>query len=125
MRVPLTPSEILLLSKDKPLEFDPGTKWKYDNTGYIFLGVIIEKVSGEKYADYVKKHIFEPLGMDDTGYDDTRTILKNRASGYEPSGNGFVNAGYLDMSLPYAAGSLYSTVRDLYKWDRALYWTKC
>src|SRR5689334_13412597 len=58
MRIPLTPSEILLLSKDKPLDFPPGEKWMYDNSGYIFLGVIIEKVSGEKYADYLKKHIF-------------------------------------------------------------------
>jgi D-alanyl-D-alanine carboxypeptidase len=119
MRVPLTPPEILLLSKDKPLEFEPGSKWKYDNSGYIFLGVIIEKVSGEKYADYLKKHIFGPLSMGDSGYDDTAAILKNRASGYAPSGVGFVNAAYLDMSLPYAAGSLYSTVEDLYRWERS------
>lgn len=124
MRVPLTPSEILLLSKDKPLEFEPGTKWKYDNTGYIFLGVIIEKVSGEKYADYLKKHIYGPLDMQDSGYDDTAAILKNRASGYRPAADGFANADYLDMSLPYAAGSLYSTVRDLYRWDRSLYGDK-
>jgi D-alanyl-D-alanine carboxypeptidase len=124
MRVPLTPVEILLLSKDKPLEFDPGTKWKYDNSGYIFLGVIIEKVSGEKYADYLRKHIFSPLGMNDSGYDDAATILKNRASGYRPAGDGFANAEYLDMSLPYAAGSLYSTTRDMYLWDRSLYTDK-
>ena len=121
MRVPLTPTEIVLLSKNKPLEFDPGTQFKYDNTGYVFLGAIIEKVSGEKYADYLRKHIFDPLGMADTGYDDPRTVLKYRASGYKPQGDGFANDEYLDMSLPYAAGSLYSTVRDLYKWDRALY----
>ena len=124
MRAPLTPPEILLLSKDKPLEFDPGTKWKYDNSGYIFLGVIVEKVSGEKYADYLAKHIFGPLGMNDSGYDRSQTILKNRAEGYSPSGIGFANAEYLDMSLPYAAGSLYSTVRDMYLWDRALYTDK-
>ncbi len=121
MRVPLTPSEILLLSKDKALEFDPGTKWKYDNSGYIFLGVIIEKVSGEKYADYLAKHIFGPLGMNDSGYDKSEAILKNRAEGYGPSGVGFANADYLDMSLPYAAGSLYSTAKDMYLWDRSLY----
>lgn len=124
MRVPLTPIEIVMLSKDKPLDFAPGTDWKYDNTGYVFLGAIIEKVSGEKYADYLKKHIFGPLDMQDTGYDDTGTILKNRAAGYRPSESGFQNAAYLDMSLPYAAGSLYSTVRDLYRWDRALYTEK-
>jgi D-alanyl-D-alanine carboxypeptidase len=124
VRVPLTPVEILMLSKDKPLEFEPGAKWNYDNSGYIFLGAIIEKVSGEKYADYLRKHIFEPLDMQDSGYDDTRTVLKNRASGYQPSPKGMMNADYLDMSLPYAAGSLYSTVRDLYRWDRALYTDK-
>lgn len=121
MRIPLTPSEILLLSKDKPLEFQPGEKWKYDNSGYIFLGVIIEKVSGEKYADYLKKHIFGPLDMADSGYDVSTLVLKNRAEGYRSISDGFHNADYLDMSLPYAAGSLYSTVRDLYRWDRALY----
>ena len=124
MRVPLKPVEIVMLSKDKPLDFAPGTDWKYDNTGYIFLGAIIEKVSGEKYADYLKKHLFSPLDMQDTGYDDTKTLLKNRASGYGPAATGFQNADYLDMSLPYAAGSLYSTVRDLYRWDRSLYTDK-
>lgn len=126
MRVPLTPSEILLHSKDKPLEFAPGTNWKYDNSGYIFLGIIIEKVSGEKYADYLDKHIFGPLGMKDSGYDNANKILKNRATGYQPAKDGvgtdgLENSDYIEMSLPYAAGSLYSTVRDLQLWDRALY----
>jgi D-alanyl-D-alanine carboxypeptidase len=126
MRVPLSPTEILLLSKEKPLDFQPGEKWSYDNSGYIFLGVIVEKVSGEKYADYLKKHVFGPLDMQDSGYDDTATVLKNRAAGYRSASvaDGFRNADYLDMSLPYAAGSLYSTVRDLYRWDRALYTDK-
>jgi D-alanyl-D-alanine carboxypeptidase len=122
MRVPLSPVEILMLSKDKPLDFPPGEKFHYDNSGYIFLGAIIEKVSGEKYADYLKKHIFGPLDMQDSGYDESTAILKNRAAGYRPTASGELrNAEYLDMSLPYAAGSLYSTVRDLYRWDRALY----
>src|SRR5258708_14434242 len=124
MRIPLTPTEILLLSKDKPLEFQPGEKWKYDNSGYIFLGIIIEKVSGEKYAEYLKKHIFGPLDMQDSGYDDSNIILKNRAQGYRSLTDGLRNADYLDMSLPCAAGSLYSTVNDLYRWDRALYTDK-
>ncbi len=132
LRIPKTPAEILLLSKDKPLDFPPGTDWKYDNSGYIFLGIIIEKVSGEKYADYVKKHIFDPLGMTNTGYDETAVVLPHRASGYQPclppgengAGDTLCNSDYIDMSLPYAAGSLYSTVDDLYKWDRALYTDK-
>jgi len=124
MRIPLKPVEILMLTKDKPLEFQPGEKWKYDNSGYIFLGVIIEKVSGEKYADYLAKHIFGVLDMQASGYDESGVILKNRAQGYRSVTDGFRNADFLDMSLPYAAGSLYSTVRDLYRWDRALYTDK-
>jgi CubicO group peptidase (beta-lactamase class C family) len=76
-----------MLTKDKPMEFQPGEGWKYDNSGYVFLGAIIEKASGEKYADYLEKHIFAPLDMNDSGYDVTSKILPNRASGYEPSGS--------------------------------------
>ena len=102
MRVPMKPLDIVMLSKDKPLEFQPGEKWKYDNTGYVFLGYIVEKVSGESYADYVKKHIFGPLEMDDTGYDDTRAILKGRAAGYARGGPaGYLNADYVDMAKLY------------------------
>jgi CubicO group peptidase (beta-lactamase class C family) len=121
MRIPMTPMEILMLSKGKPLDFQPGEKWKYDNSGYIFLGILIEKLSGEKYSDYLQKHIFGPLDMHDSGYDVTAEILKHRAEGYRSATDGFRNADYLDMSLPYAAGSLYSTANDLYKWDRSLY----
>ena len=124
VRSPLLPVEIVMLSKDKPLDFEPGSRFLYDNTGYVFLGAIVEKASGEKYADYLRRHIFAPLDMNDTGYDDTVTILKNRAAGYKRTAKGFANSDYLDMSLPHAAGSLYSTVRDLYRWDRALYTEK-
>ena len=122
MRQPLTPVEVVMLTRGQPLDFAPGTNYRYDNTGYVMLGAIIEKASGEKYADYLRTHIFDPVGMKDTGYDVTRGILKGRASGYSPAAtNGFQNAEYLDMSLPQGAGALYSTVRDLYRWDRALY----
>ncbi len=119
-KLPLTPDEIIKLTRDMPLEFEPGAKYNYDNTGYIILGYVIEKVSGETYADYVAKHIFAPLGMKDSGYDVSGMILRHRASGYQGSKNGWKNADYLDMTLPYAAGSLYSTVDDLLIWDRAL-----
>jgi D-alanyl-D-alanine carboxypeptidase len=124
MRVPLKPLEIVMLSRNKPLDFQPGEGYLYDNTGYLLLGYIIEKVTAGTYASYLQKHIFEPLGMKDSGYDDTRAILKGRAKGYSRGPQGFRNADYLDMSLPHAAGSLYSTVRDLYLWDRALYTEK-
>jgi len=116
-----TPEEIIALTRDMPLEFEPGAKFAYDNTGYILLGYVIEKVSGEKYADYVRKHIFEPLGMKHSGYDDTRSILPNRAAGYEFEKGAWTNAPYLAMSLPYAAGSLYSTTGDLLIWEEAFF----
>ena len=106
------------------LEFEPGSKFSYDNSGYFLLGAIIEKVSGKAYEQVLKERILDPLNMKDTGYDHHETIMKKRASGYERSPAGIINAPYLDMSLPYAAGSLYSTVDDLYLWDQALYLDK-
>ena len=106
------------------LQFEPGTKFSYNNSGYFLLGAIVEKVTGKTYADVLSKRILKPLGMSETGYDTHAPILKKRARGYQKSPDGFVNAPYLDMGLPYAAGSMYSTVEDLYKWDRALYGTK-
>jgi CubicO group peptidase (beta-lactamase class C family) len=103
------------------LEFEPGTKYAYNNSAYFMLGAIIEKVTGKTYAQALQERIFTPLGMKDSGYDVTATVLPKRARGYEPTATGYINAPYLDMSLPYAAGSLYSTVEDLYRWDRALY----
>jgi CubicO group peptidase (beta-lactamase class C family) len=106
------------------LEFEPGSTWKYSNSGYFILGAIIEAVTGQTYADYLKEHIFGPAGMEDSGYDNPETILENRATGYRMGQNGLENCEYLDMSIPYAAGSLYSTTEDLYKWDRILYTEK-
>jgi CubicO group peptidase (beta-lactamase class C family) len=106
------------------LEFEPGTKFNYDNTGYFLLGAIIEKVTGKPYEQVLKENILDPVGMKNTGYDHADTLINKRAAGYTKSARGYVNAAYLDMSLPYAAGSLYSTVEDLYLWDQALYTDK-
>lgn len=103
------------------LEFEPGSKFSYNNSGYFLLGAIIEKVTGKPYEQFLKERIFEPLGMKNTGYDHWDTLLQKRATGYQKTADGYVNAPYLDMSIPYAAGSLYSTVEDLYLWDQALY----
>ncbi len=103
----------------------PGEKFHYSNSGYFLLGVIIEQVSGMKYEDYLRQRIFEPLQMTATGYDWPALILKDRASGYSKGDRGEqINADFIDMGQPYAAGSLYSTVLDLFKWDRALYTTR-
>jgi len=103
------------------LEFEPGSKFAYNNSGYFLLGAIIERVTGKTYEQVLKEKILDPLGMKNTGYDHHGTILDQRASGYEKTAKGYRNAAYLDMSLPYAAGSLYSTVDDLYLWDQGLY----
>ena len=106
------------------LEFTPGSKFSYDNSGYFLLGAIIEKVTGKSYEEELQERIFKPLGMHDTGYDHSEQLIPHRAEGYEHGKDGFANAEYLDMSIPYAAGSLYSTVEDLYLWDQALYTDK-
>lgn len=109
--------ESLARIKDRPLRFPVGEKFEYSNSGYIALGAIIEKASGMKWDAYLKKHVFDPAGMRDSGADDHATILKNRAAGYI----GEMNSPYHDMTIPGAAGALYSTVHDLLLWDQALY----
>lgn len=103
------------------LQFEPGSKFSYNNSGYSLLGAIIEKVTGKPYEVVLAERIFKPLGMTNSGYDNFAPLIKKRASGYQKTPDGFVNAAYLDMSIPYAAGSIYSTVEDLFKWDQALY----
>ncbi len=105
-----------------PLEFKPGTKWKYSNSGYYMLGAIIEKASGMPYHRFIEERIFKPLGMNDSFYDYSERIIPNRARGYQWGDDGELrNASYIDMSQPYAAGALASTADDMGKWDTALY----
>lgn len=106
------------------LEFEPGEKWVYNNSGYAILGAIIEEIEGKSYAEVLEEKIFKPLGMNNTGFDSFTEIIKHRADGYSQNFNGYRNARYVDMSTPYAAGSLYSTAEDLRKWDLALYTNK-
>ena len=123
-REPFTPTEFLKKFQDMPLEFEPGSKFSYSNSGYFLLGVLIEKVTGKPYAQVLQEQILTPAQLRDTGYDLFAPIMPKRATGYEKDKGKIINASYLDMSIPYAAGSLYSTVEDLYKWDRALYGEK-
>jgi CubicO group peptidase (beta-lactamase class C family) len=113
------PQQIIDLVKDQPLKYTPGGEWRYSNTGYILLGMVIEAVSGKDYAAFMRESVFDPLGMADTGVERPGQVLRNRATGYAVAG-GRVTAPYLNMSLPYAAGAMYSTADDLLKWDRAL-----
>jgi CubicO group peptidase (beta-lactamase class C family) len=118
---PQTPEQIIALFRDKPLDFPPGEKWNYSNSGYIVLGYLIEKIGGESYAKFVQENIFDPLGMKDSGYDSNSAIIPDRASGYAPTPNGLQNAGYINMTVPFSAGGLYSTTSDLLRWEQGLF----
>ena len=118
---PTTPEKLVARFRDKPLEFQPGEKWNYSNSGYVLLGYLIEKISGQSYKDFVQENIFKPLGMNDSGYDSNSAIILHRAYGYSPGPNGPVNAGYIDMTIPFSAGSLYSTTHDLLRWEQGLF----
>jgi CubicO group peptidase (beta-lactamase class C family) len=120
-RDPYSVADFVKKYASNDLQFEPGSKFSYNNSGYFLLGAIIEKVTGQPYERVLKEKIFDPLGMKNTGYDHHATIIEKRAAGYLKTPDGYVNAPYLDMSLPYAAGSMYSTVDDLYLWDQALY----
>jgi CubicO group peptidase (beta-lactamase class C family) len=119
-----TPTEMVRMYADSILDFTPGERFSYSNSGYITLGAIIEKVTGKSYEEVLQEKIFTPLKMNNSGYDHHNTILKKRAAGYEMKGSKPENAPYIDMSTPYAAGSMYSTVEDLFIWDQALYTEK-
>lgn len=116
-----TPEAFVKVFCDLPLEFKPGERFAYSNSGYFLLGYIIEKVSGKTYETCLQENIFTPVKMYNSGFDHPQTILKNRAAGYEKNDGQYVNAAYIDMDIPYAAGSMYATVEDLYLWDQALY----
>ena len=121
--MPKTTDQIIAFFRDLPLQWAPGEKYAYNNSGYFLLGVIIEKITGRKYEQALQEMILKPLGLSDTGYDWSKTILPRRAAGYTGIGRALANTPALDMQHPYAAGSLYSTVEDLLKWDQALYTT--
>jgi CubicO group peptidase (beta-lactamase class C family) len=115
-----TPGQLIAFFQNEPLDFEPGTGWKYNNSGYILLGAIIEKVSGKKYEDFLAEAIFRPLGMERTRYGGDRPIIAGRVEGYQRTPAGIVNAPYLSMTLPFSAGALVSTVDDLARWQAAL-----
>ena len=110
-------NEMIARFKDQPLQFTPGSRWEYSNSGYFLLGAIIERVSGMSYADFVAKNIFEPLNMKDSAHEGFERSGKKRVEGYADRTK---IAPPLHMSQPYAAGSLLSSVDDLAKWVAAI-----
>jgi CubicO group peptidase (beta-lactamase class C family) len=121
-RSPHTIPQLVAKFANLPLEFQPGTDNRYSNSNYNLLALVLEKVTGESYGGYLRKHIFGPLGMQASGDDgDASQLIPSAASGYKPAGiTGYEKAPYLDWSNKTGNGSLYSTVDDLYRFDRAL-----
>jgi CubicO group peptidase (beta-lactamase class C family) len=118
---PMTVAELIDRFKNEPMDFRPGAEFRYNNSGYILLGAIIEEASGQTYAEFIQQRIFDPLHMNNSYYGDHAAIINNRVAGYDGPITEPQNAQYLDMSQPYAAGSLLSTVEDLGKWNTALF----
>jgi CubicO group peptidase (beta-lactamase class C family) len=114
--------DLIAWVKTKPLDFLPGSKNSYSNTGYAFLAYIIEQVSGEPYEQFVSEEILKPLGMKETGALLDDALIPNRADGYQPAlaDSGLRNAPFYDKAILTGSGSLYSTTGDLYTWAKAI-----
>lgn len=116
----LPDEELVALWKELPLEFEPGSKWRYSNSGYYLLGMVIAKVSGQSYPEFLREAFFDPLALTRTRHDSNAELLLNRAQGYAFEDERFWNDGLLGLSQPGAAGMLLSTAGDLVRWQRAL-----
>ncbi len=120
--LPLSTDSMIALFKNKPLDFSPGTKWNYSNSGYFLLGVIVEKVSGKKFTAYLEENIIQKAGLKNTGMDRLDSVLAFRAKGYDKNRQGlWQQAMFISMEGPYSAGAMVSTVEDLYLWTKALH----
>lgn len=121
-RHPSTPEKVMAYFKDLPLRFPPGSKYEYSNSGYIVLGAVIESIIQQPYEQYLKENIFDRAGMKNAYLDRNQKIISNRASGYASDKEGaLVNAEFVEMSFPHAAGSLSMTAGDLFLFHEALY----
>lgn len=116
----MTPKMMVDFFKNEPVDFKPGEKFDYNNSGYVLLGYIIELVSGETYEEFVKQYIFQKVGMNKSYYATDRQIINNRAYGYQKKENRYVNKTVINFSVPFASGSLMSTTNDMLKWQNAL-----
>lgn len=118
---PYTRTGFVDLFRDLPLEFTPGTKFRYSNSGYYLLGLIIERAAGMSYEDFLRARIFVPLAMTHTSAEISRDLVPGRAIGYYSALDRFINAPYQNPALKYGSGAIMSTTGDLLKWDQALY----
>jgi CubicO group peptidase (beta-lactamase class C family) len=120
-RQDMTPTALIDHFKNEEMDFDPGEEWSYNNSGYIILGHIIEVASKKTYSEFIEDNIFIPLGMKSSYYGSKTALIPNRAMGYSPVQNGWRNADYISLTLPYAAGSIMSTVDDMLVWHKAIH----
>lgn len=115
-----SPGDLVRFVRDLPLDSEPGARFQYDNTGYVILGLIVQKASGQSLGDYLAAHVFTPLGMQHTGFVGDQVVTR-RASGYVRDGQTWLGTLWVSGFKDSGAGALYSTVDDLLRWDRALY----
>lgn len=120
-RLDISPEEMISNFKNLPLEFNPNEKREYSNSGYFLLGYIIEKLSSMSYEDFIQKNIFDKLDMKNSYYANTYKIIPNRANGYQFYEGNYENAEYMSATIPYAAGSLMSTIDDMFLWHKAIH----
>lgn len=116
----LSPEELVDFFKEESMDFSPGEKYKYNNSGYVLLGYIIELVSGIPYEEFIEKNIFQKIGMKNSCYANDRKVVKNRAYGYQQYDDLLLNKRHISFNIPYSSGSLMSTVDDLLKWQEAI-----
>ncbi|WP_343532666.1 serine hydrolase domain-containing protein [Pedobacter sp.] len=116
----LSPKELVDFFKNEPVDFLPGEKFEYNNSGYAVLGYIIELTAQDTYEHYIQKNIFTKAGMTNSRYASDVAIIKNRAYGYQQNNNQYVNKTRISFTIPYASGSLMSTIGDMLKWQNAL-----
>lgn len=116
----MKPEAMVDFFKNEPVDFAPGEKFEYNNSGYVLLGYIIEVVTGDTYEDFIQKNIFDKAGMTHSYYASDKKIIPERAYGYHKKEQGFVNKTVISFSVPFSSGSLMSTVDDLLKWQQAL-----
>lgn len=116
----MTPKMMVDFFKNEPVDFAPGEKFEYNNSGYVVLGYLIELISGASYEDFIKQHIFDKAGMNQSYYASDRKVINKRAYGYHQKEYGYVNKTIISFSVPFSSGSLMSTLGDMLKWQNAL-----
>jgi D-alanyl-D-alanine carboxypeptidase len=119
-RLDLTHEQVMALIKNKPLDFEPGTSWRYDNSAFYIAGMVVERITKQEYADYILEHVFKPLGMNWASLCNARMVVPHLASGYEVDRGRLVNTAFMSWKVPSAAGAVCATATDLLKWQAAL-----